>query len=101
MYEYMRALHDRFFEESQAELDQRISELHQALIQRLEKPERKTLMYLLEAQDALKNEVSLASFIAGFRLASGIAEELAGKQYSFDEDAFQRFRKARKEDSPC
>ena len=97
MYEYMRALHDRFFEESQEKLDRQISELHQVLIQRLEKPERKTLMHLLEAQDSLKNEVSLSSFIAGFCLASGIASELAGKQYSFDEDMFQQFRKTRKE----
>ena len=94
MYEYLRALHSRFFEESEPELEQEIDALHHDLIQRLEKPERKTLMCLLNTQDTLKCEVSIASFAAGFRLACGIAAELSETPpYSFDEDEVKRLRK--------
>ncbi len=99
MYEYMRALHSRFFEELrrklelEEELEQEISKLHRELVLKLDKPERKTLMSLLDAQDTLRYEVSVASFAEGFRLACGLAAELSGKPYSFDEDETQRLRK--------
>ena len=42
-------------------------------------------MRMLDAQSYLKNEVSLESFAAGFKLSTGIAKELEeSRVYSFD-----------------
>ena len=42
----------------------------------LDKIQRRKLMQLLDAQTLLREEISLASFTAGFKLAWGIAKEL-------------------------
>jgi hypothetical protein len=50
---------------------------------------RRKLLRLLDAQNALLVEAKLMSFMAGFKLAAGIAGEL-GAPYSFDTDEEQK-----------
>ena len=86
MYEYFRALHQRFFHEPyHTDMYQQIEENRKVLAEKLGPEDRKRLLRMLDAQSYLKNEVSLESFAAGFKLAAGIAKELEeGGVYSFD-----------------
>ena len=86
MYEYFRALHQRFFREpDHTNLYEEIEENRKALAEKLAPEDRKRLLRMLDAQSCLKNEVSLESFTAGFKLAAGIAKEMGeGGVYSFD-----------------
>lgn len=88
MNDYMRALHQRFFQKPLCAEQQR--EIHLARLElrnRLDKPERRTLLRLLDAEALMREKISLASFTAGFKLAAGIAKELeADGIYSFDEE---------------
>ena len=78
MYEYFRALHQRFFREpDHTELHKEIEENRKALAEKLGPEDRRRLLRVLDTQSYLKNEVSLESFAAGFKLAAGIAKELA------------------------
>ena len=77
MNDYMRALHQRFFREPECkEQKQEIETNRQKLQKRLLKSERRVLLRILDAESLMQEEVSLASFTAGFRLAAGIAREL-------------------------
>ena len=61
------------------------------LAEHLDKTQRILLLRLLDAESRLKNEVSLESFAAGFKLAAGIAKELqADGLYSYEEEIEQR-----------
>ena len=86
MYEYLQALHQRFFHEPEhTDLHEEIAKLHQELESELNPDQQKRLLRLLDVQGYLKNDVSLESFAAGFKLASGIAKELeADGLYSID-----------------
>ena len=86
MYEYFRALHQRFFREPDyKDLHRQIEENRKVLVEKLAPEERKRLLRMLDAQNHLKNEDSLESFAAGFKLAAGIAKELEeGGIYSYD-----------------
>ena len=88
MYEYFRALHQRFFHEpDHADLYEEIEENRKKLAEKLAPEDRKRLLRMLDAQNHLKNEVSLESFTAGFKLAAGIAKELeADGLYSYDKE---------------
>ena len=88
MNDYMRALHRAFFcEKEHTDLHSEIETLHTQISQRLDKADRKLLLRLLDAQYMLREETSLESFTAGFRLAGGIAMELTGEGgYSFDRE---------------
>lgn len=88
MNDYMKALYRRFFRESDCmELRQEIEETRQELRNYLDKPERRKLLRLVDAQSALQDEISLQSFTAGFRLAWGMAKELeADGLYSFEQE---------------
>ena len=48
----------------------------QALIEVLAKPERKLVLRIIDAQDYIKTETSLDSFIAGLELAWRLSAEL-------------------------
>ena len=94
MYEYMRGLQRQFFKEPDfPELRQEINEIHQALTEGKAKPERRSLLKLVDLEAELRDEVSLASFAAGFRLAWGIIAELNTEPpYSFAEEEERRMR---------
>ena len=95
MYEYLQALHQRFFREPKhTDLHEEIKKLRQELEDNLNPSQRKLLLRLLDVQDYLKNDVSLESFAADFKLAAGIAKELeADGLYSYNaevEDQIER-----------
>ena len=53
-----------------------IEECHQALIEVLEKPERRLVLQIIDAQNLMIEQRSVDSFICGFRLAWEMANEL-------------------------
>ena len=85
MNDYMRALHQRFFREPDvSELEEDIENTRQEVRDFLDKMQRRRLMHLEE-------EISLASFTAGFKLAWGLSKELeADGPYSFDDEETER-----------
>lgn len=96
MTDYMTALHQRFFQEPDfTELEEKMEQTRQEVRDCLDKLQRRKLMQLVDAQNLLREKTSLASFIAGFKLAWGIAKELeADGLYSFDYEQEQRACKA-------
>ena len=92
MYEYMRGLQRQFFKEPDfPELRQEINEIYQALTEGKAKTERRGLLKLVDLEAELRDETSLASFAAGFRLAWGIIAELNTEPpYSFAEEEERR-----------
>lgn len=94
MYEYMRALQRQFFRETDfPELRREVNELHRELTENRPKDERRKLLKLVDLEAELRDEISLASFAAGFRLAWGIISELNREPpYSFAEEEERRMR---------
>ena len=92
MYEYMRGLHQQFFKEPDfPELRQELHELYREMTEDRPKEERRKLLKLVDLEAELRDEVSLASFAAGFRLAWGIIAELNTEPpYSFAEEEEHR-----------
>ena len=91
MYDYMRALEDRFTPETEdAERRKELEAHRQAVSALLDKPGKKKLLRLVDAHTAAQEEMALSSFIAGFRLAWRIAMELGtdGK-YSYEHEQEQ------------
>ena len=89
MYDYMRALHARFCREP--ELQKAREELDQAYREikaRLGQQDQETLLQLADLENELREEASLTSFIAGFRLGMGIAGEL--EPYCFEDEDERR-----------
>ena len=57
------------------------------LFTRMGEEDKRKLLLIVDSMDAIRDEVSLASFIAGFKLAWGISRELeTDGLYSFDEE---------------
>lgn len=92
MNDYMTALYQRFCREPDfSELEEEIEETRQEVRDCLDKLQRRNLMQLVDAQNLLREKTSVASFIAGFKLAWGIAKELeADGLYSFPKEEEQR-----------
>ena len=83
MHETLIALYDHFYQppemgETKAEID----ETHQALVDRLEKPERRLVLKIIDGKDKITEDLSEDSFISGFQLAWQLANEL--NQYQKD-----------------
>ena len=55
---------------------QEIEECHQALIEALEKPERRLVLQIIDAKDRIVEDTSIDSFISGFELAWKLSMEL-------------------------
>ena len=95
MYDYMRALHARFcrepeFQKVRAELDRSYREIKA----RLGQQDQETLLQLADLENELREETSLTSFIAGFRLGMGIVGEI--EPYCFeDEEEKQAIERAK------
>lgn len=60
----------------QTELKREIEECHQTLIERMEKPERKLVLKIIDTQDQIIETQCLDSFISGFELAWRLSNEL-------------------------
>ena len=90
MRDYMMALHQRFCKEPECrEVRKQIGEVERDLRQALDRRGQEQLLKLADLENELQDEISLESFSSGFKLALGIAAELA-PSYSFDDDEEQR-----------
>ena len=84
MNDYMRALHQRFFQEPDyTEIRRELEKLRLTLRDKLDRQDRETLLKLTDLAIELREDVSLASFTAGFQLA-------LGTPYSFEDDEEER-----------
>ncbi|MCI5516797.1 MAG: hypothetical protein MR427_04795 [Roseburia sp.] len=97
MFDYMHGLQTKFFKEPIfPDLEEEISQLHQDLSHHMDKETRKKLLRLIDTVGELQSRVSLASFIAGFRLAAGIAKESSSEEpYSYEKEEEDRISKIR------
>ena len=59
-----------------SELKQEVEECREKLAETLDKPERKVLLQLMDAQDAAVDELSADSFICGFKLGLQLSWEM-------------------------
>ena len=90
MKDYMMALHQRFCQEPECrKVREQIREVEKSLRQALDRRGQEQLLKLADLENELLDETSLESFLSGFKLALGIAAELA-PSYSFDDDEEQR-----------
>ena len=77
MNETLKSLYDRFYTPLPlAEYEQEIETCHRQLIERLEKPEKKLVLQIIDTQNHIIGEQSLDSFLCGFKLAWELAGEL-------------------------
>ena len=77
MNETLRLLYDRFYTPlPMVESEQEVETCHRQLIERLDKPERKLVLRIIDAQNLMIEQRSVDSFICGFRLAWEMANEL-------------------------
>ena len=77
MNETLRLLYDKFYTPlPMVESEQEVEICHRQLIERLDKPERKLVLRIIDAQDSIREQTSLDSFMAGFELAWRLSAEL-------------------------
>ena len=77
MNETLRLLYDRFYTPlPMAESEQEVEICHRQLIERLDKPERKLVLRIIDAKDKIAEAQSLDSFLCGFHLAWRLSQEL-------------------------
>ena len=89
MYDYMKALHARFcWEPELQKVRVELERTYREIKEKLHLPEQETLLQLVDLETELREETSLTSFIAGFRLGMGIAGEL--EPYCFEDEEEKR-----------
>lgn len=77
MNELLKALYDNFYEPlPETELKKEIEDCHQKLTDALDKPERRLVLQIIDDKDQIAEDRSIDSFIAGFRLAWNLHNEL-------------------------
>ena len=77
MNDTLKQLYNRFYRPlPMTEAEQEIEDCHKQLIERLEKPERKLVLRIMDAQNLITEERSMDSFLCGFQLAWELAYEL-------------------------
>ena len=77
MNDTLKLLYDRFYIAlPMAEAEQEVETCHRQLIERLDKPERKLVLRIIDAQNLMIEQRSVDSFICGFCLAWELAYEL-------------------------
>lgn len=77
MNETLKSLYDRFYTPlPMVEYEQEVEICHHQLIERLEKPERKLVLQVIDTQNHIIEERSLDSFLCGFKLACELTNEL-------------------------
>lgn len=78
--EVFRALYQNFYTPLETDHHQRTEQIHYELIHRLEKTDRIRVLEIIDLKDAYAELLSIDSFIAGFRLAWNITNELNIKE---------------------
>lgn len=87
MHDYMRALEDRFAPKPNHKRRQELETKRQEVSALLDKQGKKKLLRLVDAYTMAQEEMALESFVAGFRLAWGIAMELrTDGSYSYERE---------------
>ena len=77
MNELLKDLYDCFYTPLELlEQKQEIEECHQALIEVLEKPERRLVLQIIDIKGRIVEDTSIDSFISGFELAWQLSMEL-------------------------
>ena len=77
MNKLLKDLYDCFYTAPELPAQkQEIEEFHQALINVLEKPERRLVLRIIDAKDLIVEDTSIDSFISGFELAWQLSMEL-------------------------
>ena len=77
MNETLKSLYDRFYTPlPMVEYEQEVEACHHQLIERLEKPERKLVLQIIDAQNLMIEQRSLDGFLCGFELAWELVNEL-------------------------
>ena len=77
MNKTLTALYDSFYTPPQsADTHTEIEAIRRQLILKLDKPERRLVLRLIDAKDHLAGERSMDSLVCGFRLAWRLANEL-------------------------
>ena len=77
MYDYMRALHARFcWEPELQKVRAEMERTYREIKARLDPQDQETLLQLADLENELREEASLTSLIAGFRLGMGIGGAL-------------------------
>lgn len=76
-YRLLKELYDCFYTPPELSAPrQEIEDCHQALIEVLEKPERKLVLQIIDAKDRIAEDTSIDRFISGFTLAWKLSAEL-------------------------
>ena len=89
MYDYMKALHQQFCRElTRPELERALDHTYHALRGNIARQDQELLLRAQDPEIELREETSLASFIAGFQLGMGIAGEI--EPYSFEDEEERR-----------
>ena len=77
MNDTLKLLYDRFLTPlPMEEAEQEIDDCHRQLIERLEKPERKLVLRIIDTQNLIAEDRSIGSFLCGFQLAWELSNEL-------------------------
>ena len=85
MNDYMKALHAWFCREpDRPELERALDDTYHALRENITRQDQELLLRAQDLAIDLREETSLASFIAGFRLGMGIAGEI--EPYCFEDE---------------
>lgn len=88
MYDTLRELHRKFWKELPVpKLEQQYDETFRELMCRLEKPEHKLVLRLLDTKGLLAENAVFDSFACGFRLALGLTTESQQHQKERSEEA--------------
>lgn len=91
MYDYMKALYLRFRREP--ERSEALTKLYESVKQGLDREHQKLLLRLCDAEMAYCEDAALESFVAGWCLAAGIADELKDHRYSFEQEDEKRAKR--------
>ena len=85
----MRALHQRFCKEPERkEVREELERVYATVKERLPRQDQEKLLRIADLEIDLREETSLASFVAGFQLGMGIAGEM--ERYCFEDEEEKR-----------
>ena len=84
MYDYVKALYLRFCKEPRR--SEELTKLYESVKQGLDREHQRLLLRLADAEIAYCEDIALESFVSGWCLATGIAEELKDHRYSFEQE---------------
>ena len=92
MNETLKALYDSFYQPLDLTAEkQEVESCHRQLIEKLDKPERKPVLRIIDAKDRSAELLSIDSFICGFELACKLAAELDHYKQKSERPVSKRF----------